>query len=399
MDLPDALIVERFRSFAERASLPLRPLTLVYGANNSGKSALLRALALLAASLEPAARGAITLPAAAFSHVQPRELAWQGSAGDYKWKLGLRWESGDVRELVATINPSAEGDTPLSSVEVVRDGGAMRWRARSGSDGLLIDPNTGAPLSFEGLVPAAGIDRLSDLRQRLSALRGRVRWLASVRPPIPRLISGPAPVRGHVTDGAEIPHLLVEDRALREEVAAFYSTLDPPRALELHEVPPLGHYFSMNPSTRPSWRVQLGDTGEGMSQVLPVLAYAALTAREGGIFAVEEPESHLHPSAQSRLAAYLCELAKRPTGPRFVVETHSRVMLLAVQRAVAAGLPAEYVQIAWVDQDRDGHSTLTAIPLHASGRMGDGWPPSALAEDLRLARELIRASRASVEEP
>lgn len=398
MDLPNALIVERFRSFAERASLPLRPLTLVYGANNSGKSALLRALALLAASLEPTARGAITLPAPAFSHVQPRELAWQGSAGDYKWKLGLQWESGDVQELVATINPSAEGDTPLSSVEVLRRGGATRWRARS-SDGLLIDPDTGGPLSFEGLMPAAGTHPLADVRQQLLAVRGRVRWLASVRPPIPRLIGGPAPVRGHATDGAEIPHLLVEDRALREEVAAFYSTLDPPRALELHEVPPLGHYFSMNPSTRPSWRVQLGDTGEGMSQVLPVLAYAALTARDGGILAVEEPESHLHPSAQSHLASYLCELAKRPSGPRFVIETHSRVVLLAVQRAVAAGLPAEHVQIVWVDQDRDGHSTLTAIPLHANGRMGDGWPPSALAEDLRLARELIRASRSPVDEP
>jgi energy-coupling factor transporter ATP-binding protein EcfA2 len=398
LDLPDALIVERFRSFAQRTVLPLRPLTLVYGANNSGKSALLRALALLAGSLKPTSRGAITLPERAFSSVQPRELAWQGVAGDYRWKLGLRWDGGGVRELVVTINPSAEGDTPIVALEAVRhDGG--RWRARVGPDGVLVDPDTGSHLPFEGLLPAKGVAVLADLRARLSAAHGRIRWLASVRPPVPRLISGPAPSRDHVTDGSEVPHLLVEDRELREEVASFYATLDPPRALELHEAPPLGHYFSMNPTTRPSWRVHMGDTGEGMSQVLPVLAYAALTAREGGILAVEEPESHLHPSAQSQLAAYLCALAKRPTGPRFVVETHSRVMLLAVQRAVADGLPADHVQIAWVDQDQAGHSTLTPIALHASGRMGDGWPPSALAEDLRLARELIRASRASVEEP
>jgi len=398
LSLPDALIVERLRSFAERVSLPLRPLTLVYGANNSGKSALLRALALLAASLEPAARGVITLPERAFADVQPRELAWQGAAGDYNWKLGLRWRGGDVQEFVATINPSVEGEMPLAALEVVRHD-AERWRVRSGPDGFLVDPDTGTPVLFEGLVPTVDATKLVDLRQKLMALGGRIRWLAGVRPPVPRLIGGPVPSRGYVTDGSEVPHLLIEDRALREEVTAFYATLDPPRSLELHEVPHYGHSFSLNPASRPSWRVHLRDTGEGMSQVLPVLAYAALAARDGGILAVEEPESHLHPSAQSHLAAFLCELTKRPTGPRFVIETHSRVVLLAVQRAVADGLPAEHVQIVWVDQDRDGRSTLTAIPLHANGRMGDGWPPSALAEDLRLARELLRASRLPVEEP
>jgi energy-coupling factor transporter ATP-binding protein EcfA2 len=397
LDLPDALVVERFRSFSERVSLPLRPLTLVYGANNSGKSALLRALALLAASLEPAARGTITFPERAFADIQPRDLAWQGDAGDYRWKLGLRWANRYVQEFVATINPSVEGDVPLTALEVVRHD-AARWLARIGPDGFLVDPDTRAPLAFEGFVPSAKTTELADLRQQLVALGGRIRWLASVRPPVPRIIGGPAPSRGYATDGSEVPHLLVEDRALRDEVAAFYATLDPPRSLELHEVPHYGYSFSLNPASRPSWRVHLRDTGEGMSQVLPVLAYAALAAREGGILAVEEPESHLHPSAQSHLAAYLCALAKRSTGPRFVIETHSRVVLLAVQRAVADGLPAEHVQIVWVDQDHDGRSTLTAIPLHANGRMGDGWPPSALAEDLRLARELIRASRPPLED-
>lgn len=397
MSLPDALIIERFRSFAERASLPLRPLTLVYGANNSGKSALLRALALLGASLESAARGVITLPERAFPEVKPREIAWQGVAGDYKWRLGLRWNDAEVREFVATINPSAEGETTLSALEILRSD-ARRWRTRS-TDGPLVDPDTGSALSFEGLLPASETTALADLRHQLQALRGRVRWLASVRPPVPRVISGPAPSRDSFTNGIDVAHLLVDDRELRQDVAAFYASLSPARALDLHEVPPLGHYLSMNPATRPTWRVNLADTGEGMSQVLPVLVYASLTARDGGIFAIEEPEGHLHPNAQSHLARYLCKLATRSTAPRFVIETHSRVLLLAIQKAVAEGLPAEHVQIVWVDQDQDGHSTLTAIPLHDNGRLGDGWPPSALAEDLRLARELTRASRPPVREP
>jgi len=396
LDLPDALILERFRSFSTRVNLPLRPITLVYGANNSGKSALIRALALLGASLEPAPRGAITLPEPAFAKVGPRELAWQGVAADYRWLVGLRWEEAEVREYVATINPSAEGDTPITAIEVLRRG-AERWRARR-MDDALTDPREDAPLHFEGLIPAAETTSLTDLREQLEALRGRVRWMSGIRPPVPRLISG-APGRGdRFTNGEDVPNLLVEDEALREEVAAFYTRLDPPRSLMRHEVPHLGYSLSMNPEGRPTWRVQLADTGEGMAQVLPVLAYAVLTARHGDILAVEQPENHLHPTAQSQLAEFFCALTQQPTGPRFVLETHSRVFLLAMQRAVAMGLlPAEYVQIVWVDQESSGESTLTVVPLQANGRMGDGWPPSALAEDFRLARELLSASHSSVD--
>ena len=45
--------VENYRSFAERTSMILRPLTLLFGYNSSGKSALLRFLPLLAAAVEP----------------------------------------------------------------------------------------------------------------------------------------------------------------------------------------------------------------------------------------------------------------------------------------------------------------------------------------------------------
>ncbi len=47
-----AIYAERYRCFYERSTLELRPLTLLYGRNNVGKSALLRLLPLLGASVE-----------------------------------------------------------------------------------------------------------------------------------------------------------------------------------------------------------------------------------------------------------------------------------------------------------------------------------------------------------
>jgi len=43
--------LKNYRSFVDRTTIELRPLTLLFGYNNSGKSALLRALPLLADSL------------------------------------------------------------------------------------------------------------------------------------------------------------------------------------------------------------------------------------------------------------------------------------------------------------------------------------------------------------
>ena len=50
----DSLILENFRCWRGRHEIPLRPLTLIYGENSSGKSSLFHALQLLRQTLEDA---------------------------------------------------------------------------------------------------------------------------------------------------------------------------------------------------------------------------------------------------------------------------------------------------------------------------------------------------------
>ena len=63
MSPPTALLVSRYRAFAGDEVLPLRPLTLLYGRNNAGKSALTRALGVLGASVFSGALPLIHPPA------------------------------------------------------------------------------------------------------------------------------------------------------------------------------------------------------------------------------------------------------------------------------------------------------------------------------------------------
>lgn len=396
MSLPDQLVLEGFRSFAGPAALPISPITLVYGANNSGKSALLRAMALLGSSLEPETTGAVRLPERAFPGGRFQDLAWQGEAGNYAWKIGLRWSRAGVTEALYTLNGSSDSDPYISRLDLRRMGPVGLWRARANEDRLLVDPDEAKPLHFQGLIPQP--NELPDLREQLLALRGRVRWLAGVRRPPPRAIDvATAEKLVRLGNGEGTAEALAADAELRDNVGRFYANLDNSRRLAVHEAPPLGRWLSLNPATQPGWRVHINDTGEGMAQVLPVLVHAAYAARDGGILAVEEPESHLYPSAQRALARHLCELTLSNPSPRFILETHSRVFLLAVQLEVAKGYPADNVRVVWVDQRPNGRSTTTEVRMRENGQLGDGWPPSALGEDLNLARELTRMGRVRVE--
>ena len=68
----------------------------------------------------------------------------------------------------------------------------------------------------------------------------------------------------------------------------------------------------------------LSDMGFGISQVLPVLA-ALFRADGPSMFLLQQPELHLHPSAQAALGSLFCEAAS--SDRQLIIETHSDYLL------------------------------------------------------------------------
>lgn len=117
--------------------------------------------------------------------------------------------------------------------------------------------------------------------------------------------------------------------------------------------------------------VSIADVGFGVSQTLPVLV-ALLAAKPGQLVYLEQPEIHLHPRAQTAMAQVLADAAMR--GVRVVAETHSSLLLLGIQTLVAEGkLPPELVKLHWFTRGDDGATTIRSADLDAGGRFGD-WP-------------------------
>jgi len=113
----------------------------------------------------------------------------------------------------------------------------------------------------------------------------------------------------------------------------------------------------------------LRDIGYGISQVLPVLT--AAIAGSDSLVLIQQPELHLHPRLQARVADVFAAGAKQDN--QFLIETHSEHIVYRLQRLIREGLPASDVAINWIYRDEDG-SHCYPIRLDDEGDFIDEWP-------------------------
>ena len=111
--------------------------------------------------------------------------------------------------------------------------------------------------------------------------------------------------------------------------------------------------------------------GFGLSQVLPVIV-ALLLARPEQIVYIEEPEIHLHPKAQFKLANILAEAAKRRV--KVILETHSSLLLRGIQTLIAKDILSEsLVKLHWFRRAINGATEVFSSDIDHNGAFGD-WP-------------------------
>lgn len=136
------------------------------------------------------------------------------------------------------------------------------------------------------------------------------------------------------------------------------------------------------------------DVGYGISQVIPVLV-AGHNLPPGQTLLVEEPEIHLHPNAQAQLGDFFLDLYKNKVNS--IIESHSEYIVVRLQQHVAAGLlNASDVAFYYVHANSDGKK-VTRLNLDESGTFKEEWPqgffPQRLDEAKKLAK--LRAQKQS----
>lgn len=116
----------------------------------------------------------------------------------------------------------------------------------------------------------------------------------------------------------------------------------------------------------------------GHSYILPIVL-GILTAPAGSLFIVENPESHLHPSAQLRMGGLLSLAAN--AGVQVIIETHSDHLMNGIRLACHDGhLNAEHVEMDLVGIENDGYTHFRKpVKLNQDGSI-DNWIPGFFDE-------------------
>ena len=123
------------------------------------------------------------------------------------------------------------------------------------------------------------------------------------------------------------------------------------------------------------------NVGFGYSYVLPVIV-AALLAKKGSILIVENPEAHLHPGAQSRLAKFLIEVSIK-NNIQLLIETHSDHVVNGLRIAMKQKLndlsPNDAEIIFFSHDDINTNSSVEIIKCDRFGELSD-YPDDFLDE-------------------
>lgn len=127
------------------------------------------------------------------------------------------------------------------------------------------------------------------------------------------------------------------------------------------------------------------NVGFGIQFILPIII-AGLAARKNDLLIVENPELHLHPQAQSKLAQFLSVISK--AGVQVIIETHSDHIVNGVRKAVVdqnIELPSRDVAIYYFDVNKE----VTKIQLDENAEI-DTWPDGFMEQTEKDLYELRR---------
>lgn len=403
-----AISVRGFKSLRDQSTIELRPLTILAGANSSGKSSILQPALLLKQTLEaPYDPGPLLL---SDSHVRftsaeqmltrlsARERAREFSVevavdegsvatgstfrpvvrghdfelvetshrqGSLSYELTPGMKSSELKELVDDLTERASGKR--LSLRIV--GGT--WEVRRRRCFLEIGASSDL-IRYE-------IEAFDTLAETAAALEGILH--------VPGLRGNPTRTYKTSAVGRNFPGTFENYVA---SVISSWQEREDPRLSQLgdalcrlgltskvrahpHDATQAEIRVGRLPRSRRGAQdlVNIADVGFGVSQSLPVVV-ALLTARPGQLVYLEQPEIHLHPRAQVALADILVEAAQR--GVIVVAETHSALLLLALQTRVAQGrIDPELIRLNWFRRRDNGVTEITSGQLDESGAYGD-WP-------------------------
>ena len=316
----NSVILDKFKCFAKETEIPLSGVTIMYGKNGRGKSSVSQSLLLMAQSMRKANElNELVVNGELVNLGQFKELLYNAAGSSFT--VGVK---AGTEHLFAEFE-LVEGHSTSGRISRLSVNGVERMDTISSSD----DGGSDDDDSFSGVASTSDVKILQDLKNciyvsadRLGPQNGQKRIYATNKILLDPLGSNVIQVISE--RGVEFQHSL--QQALSEIMSGAHLSVSDADSdyleLKLNSADGDASFKPVN-------------VGYGYSYVLPVVV-AAMVAEPGGILVVENPEAHLHPGAQSRLARFLIKQAVS-NGYQLIVESHSDHVVNGLRIAAKEG--------------------------------------------------------------
>lgn len=426
------LKLENFKIWRSTGPTRLAPITLLLGTNSSGKSSLIQSLLLIRQTVKgddpnldlnlgnPDADDSVTL--GQFKDLLCRHGVASESTSATQVGIEFRWSEDGLPEN-STLFSARYGKGPAGSAELAflrlgKDGQAFSvqrrkpgvYRLNLATQAKTLGQSADFRPQRSFAFSASTLNKLGAQGELIKPIGpalldelGRIIYLGPVRRLAQRDYVWAGRMPAHIgDDGAKAVDALIASGVARQaakkrsepapaEAQLFEQTIHWLKAMNLADglsIRALGN------SARYELLIENGDqasnlkdVGVGVSQVIPVIV-AALFAQPGHIVIVEEPESHLHPLAQSKLAELLAQVSKE-RNVQFIVETHSEHLFRRMQTLIAKQqITPKDAAMYFVE--RDGKAArMRPLELDDFGRVKN-WPEGFFGDALGETREQAR---------
>ncbi len=425
--------LQNFKCFADSGKVPLAPLTLIFGRNNTGKSSVLQSLLLLRQTLDSPEYGPrLNLRGPLYAAGTYADIVHQHrSQSHIEFCFGVEF-SGQSRPGQLQIEFRSDEPQPPKLTRLVVSGEEI--------EGLEISPGTGRGgpynLAIGGqtvgnekdanfrfpvnqFLPLIGDEPSRVGRPNLKREKSRgfsrgvlselektllnIRAIGAFRRQPDRRYEyqGRVPQLVDVA-GENVINALIEDSARRRRrgellhgVNRWLKLVGRVRLLPLRRISKSARIFEIRLKDTDSGRwANFADVGFGIGQALPVLV-EGLRTPEGGTFLVQEPEIHLHPDAQLAMADFLVDLVR--SGRRVIAETHSENLLLRIRHLIVgvgrngwirSRLNPSQVSLIHVSKTKEGESHARKLDIDELGQIGN-WPAGFMEEATQERMKLL----------
>lgn len=396
-----SLCIQNFKGWKNTGTIELAPLTVFFGSNSSGKSSIGQFLMLLKQSIELSDRKSVLYPGNENTAVDlglPSDMVYkqdlsQNIMFSYNWDLERKLLISDALHQQSYMCDSIRFDGSVRvvdsasqalevnsctyqlylgkqfqmsvSLEHSKTTGIKRGYKLS-AQGYELVRSSGrpwdvtAPIRFYGFPDEAvayyqNTNFLNDLNLNHERLFSSIYYLGPLRTKAKRLYqwggirpssvgtAGENAVSAILAARNEGRKINLKNKSPRmpfeQIVAKMLMKMGLIEGFEIHRIENRQDY-DVKVKTRGSDNfVDIPDVGFGVSQVLPVIV-ELFYAPKNSIIVMEQPELHLHPDAQAKLADVMLDAIQAKEGYKdrniqLIVETHSEHFLRRLQRRIA----------------------------------------------------------------